>query len=210
MQVDRGGYLMFVTALAIGGAGGYVGSEADLIPHMRKPPPPPPPTPIASTPPPPPPVVSVAAPPPVVDAGPTCDDTNGVGEPEACPPIGPPTIEGGCGSFTNDRCKDFKQTMKPRVAAAAIACLNKLTYAEKCDPKRVDLCAHVALMNACEDKTPACDQISKSCASASMLECRQALSGLREVGREAAADCMKKHCADKGILGCESLPPERR
>lgn len=201
---------MFVTALAIGGAGGYVASEAELVPHLKKPPPPPPaPTPpaVASTPPPPPPP-PVASGAPVVDAGPPCDDS--IGEPEACPPIGPPTIEGGCGPFTNERCKDFKQTMKPRVAAAAIACLNKLTYAEKCDPKRVDLCAHVALMNACEDKTPACDAMPKTCASASMTECRQALSGLKEIGREAVAECVKKHCADKGIVGCESLPPERR
>ena len=207
MQVDRGGYLMFVTAIAIGAAGGYVGSEKDLVPHLKKPEPPPPP-PVASTPPPPPPPPVVSAPPPVVDAGPTCDDS--VGEPEACPPIGPPTIEGGCGSFAQDRCKDFKQQMKPRVAAAAIACLNKLPYNAQCDPKRVDLCAHQALMNACEDKVPACDSITRTCASASVSECRLAMSGLREVGRESLVDCAKKHCADKGIVGCAAQPPERR
>jgi hypothetical protein len=193
---------MFVTALAIGAAGGYVGSEADLVPHLKKPAPPPAPPPIASTPPPPP-VVSAA--PVVVDAGPSCDDS--VGEPEACPPIGLPTIEGGCGSFASDRCKDFKQQMKPRVAAAAIACLNKLPYGAQCDPKRVDLCAHQALMNACEDKTPACDSIAKTCATASVPECRLAMSGLKEIGRETLVECTKKHCADKGIVGCEAQPP---
>lgn len=208
MQVDRGGYLMFVTAIAIGAAGGYVGSEKDLVPHLRKPDPPPPPAPASTVPPPPPPPVVVSAA-PVVDAGPACDDSVGP-EPEACPGIGPPTIEGGCGAFTNERCKDFKQQMKPRVAAAAIACLNKLTYAEKCDAKRVDLCAHQALMNACEDKAPACESIVKTCAPASVTECRQAMSGLREVGREAMGDCVKKHCLDKGIVGCAAGPPERR
>jgi hypothetical protein len=205
MQVDRGGYLMFVTALAIGGAGGYVASEADLVPHMKKPaPPPPPPAPsatpaVASAPPP---VVSAA---PAVDAGPSCDDS--VGEPEACPPIGLPTVEGGCGSFASDRCKDFKQQMKPRVAAAAIACLNKLPYGAQCDPKRVDLCAHQALMNACEDKAPACDSIVKTCATASVSECRLAMSGLKEMGRETLVECTKKHCADRGIVGCEAQTP---
>ena len=205
MQVDRGGYLMFVTAIAIGGAGGYVASEKDLLPHLKRPePPPPPPPPVAVSSPPPAPPAPV-----VVDAGPSCDDSVPT-EAEACPAIGPPTIEGGCGAFTQERCKDFKLVMKPRVAAAAIACLNKLTYAEKCDAKRVDFCAHQALMNACEDKVPACDSINRTCATASVAECRQAMSGLREVGRESMLDCTKKHCSDKGIVGCESLGPERR
>lgn len=204
MQVDRGGYLVFVTAIAVGGAGGYVASEKDMVPHLKRPEPPPAPAPppVASAPPP---VVTAA---PVVDAGPACDDS--VGEPEACPPIGPPTVEGGCGAFTQERCKDFKQTMKPRVAAAAIACLNKLTYAEKCDPKRVDLCAHQALMSACEDRTPACETIAKTCPGSAPAECRQSMSGLREIGREAMLDCMKKHCSDKGIVGCEAAGVERR
>lgn len=204
MQVDRGGYLMFVTAIALGGVGGYIASEKDMVPHLKRPepPPPPPPPPVASAPPP---VVTAA---PVVDAGPSCDDS--AGEPEACPPIGPPTVEGGCGAFTQERCKDFKQTMKPRVAVAAIACLNKLSYAEKCDAKRVDLCAHQALMGACEDRAPACESIAKTCPGASPAECRVAMSGLREIGREAMLDCMKKHCSDKGIVGCESAGVERR
>jgi hypothetical protein len=79
----------------------------------------------------------------------TCDDS--VGEPGECPPIGLATTEGGCGSLANTRCEDFKKTMKPRVAAAAIAGLAKLTGAEQCDPKRIDLCAHDALLHACDD-----------------------------------------------------------
>lgn len=205
MQVDRGGYLMFLTAIAIGAAGGYVGAEKDLLPHLKRPEPPepPPPPPVASAPPP---VVSAA--PAVGDAGPSCDDS--VGEPEACPPIGLPTVEGGCGSFASDRCKDFKQRMKPRVAAAAIACLNQLPPAARCDPKRVELCGHQALMNACADPAPACDTITTACASASVAECRLAMSGLREIGRESLVDCAKKHCADKGIVGCAVQPPERK
>jgi hypothetical protein len=32
------------------------------------------------------------------------------------------------------------------------------------------------------------------------------MSGLRETGRERMLDCAKKHCVDKGILGCELAP----
>jgi hypothetical protein len=216
MQVDKGAFMMFVTSLALGGAAGYVASEKDLVPHLDKkhPPAPPPSASIVAEvkdagPPPP------AAPPPVVvDAGPLCDDTTGIGEPEACPPIGYPTVEGGCGALTFNRCNDFKQTMKPRVAKAAIHCLNKLNYAEKCDPKRVDLCGHLALMNACEDfhtpsVTDGCEKIDKACAGASITpsksECYRAMSGLREAGRDTMVECAKKHCADRGIVGCEAI-----
>jgi hypothetical protein len=219
MQVDRTGYLMFITSFAIGGVGGYVASEKDMVPHLSPRP--------ASTP------AAVTAEPmradagpaasaapvaaPVVDAGPACDDSSG--EVDACPPIGLPTVEGGCGGYANTRCNDFKQTMKPRVAKAAVACLNKLNGSERCDPKRVDLCAHLALMSACEDNAPgvtqSCDAIAVVCKGApippSIAECRRAMSGLKEVGRESMLDCTKKHCADKGVLGCEStgLPKQQ-
>jgi hypothetical protein len=105
--------------------------------------------------------------------------------------------------------------MKPRVAAAAIACLNKLGGAS-CDPKRIELCAHTALMNACDDSsaptvTQSCDAISTTCGSnISKQECTMAMSGLRETGREAMADCAKRHCNDKGILGCEAPVPNAK
>jgi len=216
VQVDKGAFLMFVSSLALGGAAGYVASEKDLVPHIDKKTPPPAPTPIVAEAPkdagPPPPAVSAATAPPVIDAGPLCDD-NGEATPEACPPVGYPTIEGGCGALTFNRCNDFKQVMKPRVAKAAIHCLNKLSPGEKCDPKRIDLCAHLALMNACEDKAPtieaSCGQIERACAAASITpsksECAHAMAGLREVGRDTMVECAKKHCADRGIVGCEAI-----
>ena len=219
MHVDRGAFLMFVTSLAVGGAGGYVASEKDLVPHLDGKPPrgaTPPPAPSASAGPPPPAAAPDAATEALaVDAGPACDDS--VGEPEACPPPGLPTVEGGCGGFATTRCNDFKRTMKPRVAQAAVACLLKLTPAQRCDPKRVDLCAHLALMNACEDTSPvstalpACDAIVEACASTpvppSKAECRRSMAGLKEIGREAMVDCARKHCFDRGILGCEAASP---
>ena len=105
--------------------------------------------------------------------------------------------------------------MKPRVAQAAVACLNKLSAGERCDPKRVELCGHLALMNACEDRVPtstaasACETIVQTCGASplapSLNECHLAMSGLREAGREAMLDCATKHCFDKGVLGCEAV-----
>jgi hypothetical protein len=216
MQVDRGGYLLVVSSLALGGVGGYVASERDLVPHLQGNPRNVPPAPVSAEP-----VRLVvdAGPPPVdasiLDAGPACDDS--VGDAEACPPPGYPAVEGGCGAFPTTRCNDFKQTMKPRVAQAAVACLNKLTGAERCDPKRVDLCAHLALMNACDDRAAtttigaACEGLVQACASApvgpSRAECRLVLSGLRENGRDAVVDCTKKHCTDRGLQGCQAAVP---
>ena len=227
MQIDRGAFLIFVTSISAGGVAGYVASEKDIVPHLQgsshgpaaK-------TDVSSAPARAEPVAvpviaaSVVASPvvaaPVAPAVPAsaCDDS--VGEPDACPAFGAPTAEGaGCGGFATARCNDFKKTMKPRVAQTAVACLNKLSAAERCDPKRVELCGHLALMNACEDRAPtstatsACDAIAQTCGASpvapSLNECRLAMSGLREVGREAMVDCAKKHCFDKGVLGCEAV-----
>ena len=129
-----------------------------------------------------------------------------------CPAVGLPTEEGGCGALAANRCADFKKTMKPHVAQSAVACLKKLSPAEQCDPKRVDLCAHNALMNACDDSsaesvTKTCDSVVNACPGASKTECTLALSGLREIGRESLLDCARAHCADKGIVGREGAGP---
>src|SRR5688572_4327163 len=118
MHVDRGSFLMLVATLAAGGGLGYIASEKNVVPHLddtRNKPLPPSVVPepkvavdaaaAVSAPPPPP------APPPL----PVCDD--GAGTPGDCPPPGFPTVEGGCGSFAANRCAEFKQAMKPRVAA---------------------------------------------------------------------------------------------
>jgi hypothetical protein len=225
MIIDRGVFFLCVSSIAAGGAAGYVASEKGVVPHLpgsshtpaSK-------TEVSSAP-----AVPARAEPaaaPVGSVAPsassaasapatTCDDS--VGEAGACPPMPAPTEEGNvqCGGVATARCADFKQTMKPRVAQAAVACLNKLTAAERCDPKRVELCGHLALMNACDDTAAAstiastCEKIVQSCGASplapSQNECRLAMAGLREVGREAMLDCAKKHCFDKGVLGCEAV-----
>lgn len=221
MVIDRGVFFLSLSSLAAGGAGGYVASEKDVVPHLAGSSHAPAKAEIYSAPP----ATAARVEPvavPMVDAsvaptaqGPACDDS--VGEPDPCPPMPGPTVEGGvaCGGVATMRCADFKQMMKPRVAQAAVACLNKLSAAERCDPKRVELCGHLALMNACDDAaatstiTSTCDKIVQTCGASplapSQKECRLAMSGLREVGREAMVDCAKKHCFDKGVLGCEAV-----
>ncbi|CAN5802219.1 hypothetical protein BH11MYX4_BH11MYX4_15230 [soil metagenome] len=224
MIIDRGVFFLCVSSLAAGGVGGYVASEKDVVPHLAgssrgsasK-------TEISSAPAAAPARVEAVAP---ADAGvapaaqaPTCDDS--VGEADPCPPMPGPTVEGAvaCGALATTRCADFKQTMKPRVAQAAVACLNKLSAAERCDPKRVELCGHLALMNACGETaatstvTSACEKIVQTCGASPLApsqgECRLVMAGLREVGREAMVDCAKKHCFDKGVLGCEAVAPAK-
>lgn len=229
MQIDRGSFLMLVSTLAIGGAGGYVVAEKRVFPGLDRwvgrppepsPEPPRPLPPVADAAPP----VTAAPAPPPPPAGPACDDSVAtVGE---CPPPGYPTIEGGCGSFASVRCGELKTAMKPKVAAAAVTCLTKLTPKERCDPARVVLCGHLAFMNACPEREadvdagpPApssaaaiCHSIIESCGASpiapSMTECRQLLAGMTDSGRERTRSCMKAHCFDRGLVGCEAADPK--
>jgi hypothetical protein len=211
MYTDRGSFLLAVATFAVGGVGGYAASEAGVFK---------PPTHAQG-------VMETqgglrpAAPVPVPAAPPavTCDDS--VGTPAACPPY--PSEEGeGCG-LAAKRCADFKQTMKPRVAEQAVACLNALPPAQRCDANRVSLCGHSALMNACSEadaERPAatgttdelasrCDSILHACATVglqpTMRECRASLAGMSTVGREKMAECMSTHCGDRGLAGCEGV-----
>jgi hypothetical protein len=220
MKIDAGTFFILVSTLAAGGVAGYAASSKRMIPALdnafgRVPDPPP-----AKPDPPPvvdagPPVVtaSVSA---TVDAGPPeppCDDS--VGTAAECPGPGYPTVEGGCGSFAHTRCNELKQSLKPKVAEAAVDCLNKLKPQERCDANRVNLCAHLALMNACpEKKRPAeCETIIAACGASSiapsMNECRQTMAGLNAEGRSRLVSCMRTHCFDKGLLGCVAIPPPK-
>ncbi len=173
-------------------------------------------------------------------SAPVCDDS--VGSPGDCPAQSLPNASdeglcGGRGSVAASRCNDFKTSMKPKVAANAIACLQSLKGGEVCDANRVALCGHEALMLACQEPvlpsqssvssvnvasappapSPAspvasqCDTILKSCSGAplgvTLSDCYRTMSGLSDVGRANMMTCMSKHCGDKGFLGCEALPP---
>ena len=204
MNIDKASFLLALGTIAAGGAGGYFVRDRELLKVV-----PPSPAGVPEQ------QATSAAPRP-----PICDDM--AGAPGACPPPGYPAEEGGCGLLPAKRCEDFKQTMKPRVAEHAVACLNSLNSAQRCDPNRVNLCAHAALMSACSDAdanaagVPAavddvgarCEAIVQGCAGVSvaptMRDCRATLAGLSVLGRDQAVACMRNHCADKGLVGCEA------
>ena len=168
-----------------------------------------------------------------------CDDS--IGAPD-CPPSGAPSAsdEGICGaggSVAAKRCGDFKTAFKPKVAAAAAACLKRLADKQVCDPTRASLCGHEALMLACQESpsqaestmtslnvsaspppsvpmspvAAACDTILRGCSDAvpgvSLADCYRTLSGMNDVGRANMTTCMRAHCSDKGLLGCEAMAP---
>jgi hypothetical protein len=216
MNIDAGSFFILVGTLAAGGAGGYFASQK----HVFDAPPPAPPPKVTEAPSAAPPSPSIAA--PAKPAAPVCDDVAGV--PGACPPPGYSAEEGGCGGLPTKRCNDFKQAMKPKVAERAVACLNALTPAERCDPMRLNLCGHQSLMNACQEPedtdrdvidaaaggvTAVCQTVLQECGAAplgpTLRDCRATLSGMSDLGRSKMALCMKTHCTDKGLLHCEAL-----
>ena len=225
MTIDAKSFFLLAGTLAAGGAGGYYF-------HQRTQPPPKPVEPLPA-----PPVTASAsaapsaAPAPTpepVPAAPPCDDSAGV--PEACPvPIGP-SDEAVCANWAAKRCADYKAAFKPKVAQAAVACLRKLVGGERCDLYRANLCGHKALMASCQELAPEsrpadagatssqllaqCEAIVKGCVGTvpetTMADCYRTLSGMNDVGRAAMVECMKAHCVDKGLFGCEAvtkLPP---
>lgn len=218
MIIEKTSFLVALGGLFAGGAGGYLAGERGLL----RPPPvvgvteqqPPVVTTVA--------LASSAVAPPAPPM-PACDDT--AGAPGTCPAPGYPSDEGvaSCGAPATKRCEDFKRTMKPRVAERAVACLSALSAAQRCDPNRVSLCAHLALMNACpepegalvagvaptDELTTRCASIAQECGGTTsgppLRDCRATLAGLSLFGREQMTSCMKTHCADKGLVGCEAV-----
>jgi hypothetical protein len=218
MHIDRASFFLALGAFAAGGAGGYLAGERRMIGKSPSDASPAavPEAPRAA------PVMSVEKPAPSAIAAPRaplCDDS--VGSPGACPAIPHPSDEGGCPSIAAKRCVDFKESMKPRIAERAVACLNALTPAERCDPARVNLCGHVALMSSCDvvapptdagtgdDVASRCQSIRERCGTSGVSpaphDCRATLAGLTSTGRDRMVQCVTAHCSDKGLLGCEAL-----
>jgi hypothetical protein len=215
MRIEAGSFFILVGTLAAAGGGGYLAAQRHLF--EGPPAPPPPKEPPAQTA-----AVTAGVPPHPKPAAPACDDA--VGSPGACPPPGYSAEEGGCGALPTKRCNDFKQAMKPKVAARAVACLNALKPAERCDPIRLNLCGHLALMNACQQPedadqdavdatadgiTTACQAIVLECAAAplgpTLRDCRTTLAGMSELGKSKMLSCMGTHCTDKSLLYCEAV-----
>ena len=210
-MVERSGFLLAATALAAGGMGGWILHEyrAGSVPPADVS------RPIASAVPSTPPAVVEHIPPP-----PLCDDSTA--SVEDCPAVGP-SDEGFC-QVAAKRCSEFKAAFKPKVAQAAVACLRRLKGQELCDPARVNLCGHMALMAACQDPVAShaadagsqatslvmasCESIVKGCSgdapAPTLADCRQTLSGMSDTGRANMMACVSTHCRDRGLLGCEA------
>lgn len=139
MSVDRTTFLLIAGALAAAGCDTNFGRTPVPVPAAA-------PAPSAAQPATP---IAVDIVQPATAAGaPVCDDTQGADE--ACPNVGP-SDEGVCPSIITKRCNDFKASMKPRVAAQAVACLRALKGNERCDAARINQCGHAALMSACPE-----------------------------------------------------------
>jgi hypothetical protein len=218
MNIDKGSFLILVVTLAAGGVAGFTASEKHVFfPPPAPPPPPPPPkdtAPVATSAP-----LASIPPPPLPKPAPTCDDM--AGSPGACPPPGWSAEEGGCGAMPTKRCEDYKRALKPRVAERAVACINALNPAQRCDPNRLNLCGHAALMSACsivdepeaadaaaDELTSQCQAIQRGCEGVklgpTLRDCRDSLAGMGALGRERMVACMKTHCNDRGLLFCEA------
>jgi hypothetical protein len=219
MQVDKAAFFLALTTLAAGGAGGYLAAKNGVFDRLSSPG-------VAerqpasfTTP-----QGSAASEAPADHGAPVCDDM--VGIPAACPPPGYSADEGGCDALPTRRCEDFKRTMKPRVAEHAVACLNALTPAQRCDANRLNACGHVALMSACSADDVAstgptasdalvsrCEAIVQASAgtplSPTMRDCQATLAGMTAAGRDRMASCMATHGADRGLVGCESAQDVR-
>jgi hypothetical protein len=210
MNLDKTSFVLALGTLAAGGAGGYFAKDRNLVAPALAPAPSATAATVASA------AASSSAPTP-----PPCDDM--AGAPAECPPPPYSADESGCAPIATKRCEDFKQSMKPRIAERAVACVLSLSPAQRCDPARVNLCGHAALMNACvspadapsnggsstDDVAARCRAIVQSCPAASLRDCEATLAGMTAVGRDRMNRCMSTHCADKGLLGCEGVDDER-
>jgi len=157
----------------------------------------------------------------------SCDDS--VGSVDDCPAT-VAADENVCTDFVARRCSEFKSAFKAKVAQAAVECLRNLAGDAACDPARVNLCGHRALMAACPEPIPdpttsgattsgatailgvsvasACERIIRGCAGQprppTLADCRRTLAGMSDFGRARIVECMAEHCVDEGLLGCEA------
>lgn len=150
MAADRPNFLLIAGAMAAGGVGVWAAQEFRLVRRNGEQAAPAPTGPAASVTPSAEPVPSTVV---VVDpeaVEPTCNDD--VGTPGNCPSVGP--SDESCANVIFKRCNEYKAAFKPRVAQEAVACLQRLNAQQRCDPARINLCGHRALMAACPEPAP--------------------------------------------------------
>lgn len=112
-----------------------------------------------------------------------------------------------CESFddTKSECPKLATLFKPRVAAAAIECLNKRSGTKDvCEFNVSSICAYEALGSACRDPavTPLCDKVIARCGTAgkgrynkmSRESCEAGVSGVADGKRARFVACITESC----------------
>lgn len=111
-----------------------------------------------------------------------------------------------CESFsdTKGECPTLANLFKPRVAAAAIDCLNKRSGTKDiCEFNVSSICAYEALGSACKDPavTPLCDKVLARCGTGkgrynkmSRDSCEAGVSGVADSKRARFVACITESC----------------
>ena len=128
---------------------------------------------------------------------------NNVGAPKACALKAPgPT----CESFndTKQECPTMNKLLKPRVAAAAIDCMNRRSGTKEiCEFNVSSICAYEALESACLDPSAkaACNKVMSRCGGPrgnynKMMRdaCEAGVSGIADAKRTKFIACISESC----------------
>ena len=129
---------------------------------------------------------------------------NNVGGPKACSLKAPgPT----CESFadTKQECPTMNKLLKPRVAAAAIDCMNRRSGTKEiCEFNVSSICAYEALQTACIDPAAkaACNKVMARCGPApkghynkmTQDACEAGFSGVADAKRAKFLSCVTESC----------------
>jgi hypothetical protein len=122
-----------------------------------------------------------------------------------------PPCTANCASnpFIAQRCATYGTNFDPKVAAAAITCMNGNTGAAACDSGQAYTCGKTALSQACPDPTTVTQlcQIAATPCKVAQNDCVTMISGLNPSGQDAVAQCVAKGCS-AGLYSCiEGLSP---
>ena len=224
MKINRSAFFAITGALSVA-----------CVVHEGPPPPAPPPPPVAAatpastpaqpaahpaTPPPPPPPATHAATPPAPPAPPApasakkevivpIRPANCLGE-EAAATVPTCTIACAANPAVGQKCAAYAVNFDPKIAAAAITCMNGLKAATGCnDMSSAYACGKSALAQACPDTNTVGQlcQIAATPCKISATDCVTMISGLNQKGQDAVASCVAKGCTN-GLYSCvEGLNP---
>jgi hypothetical protein len=113
-------------------------------------------------------------------------------------------LDPSCASntFPSQRCQTYIADFDPKVAAAAVGCMNKLTGKQLCDSSQAYACGNESLQQACNDPTTAqlCQVAATPC-KVGAEDCVVMLSGLNSAGQTAVAQCVAQGCS-AGLYSC--------